>query len=94
VSEKSIEERVETLEKDMDSLRALPAKVDHLGKEVENLASRVSGVESQIVLLRIDGSVPLFWTPVVIIRPAANPPRKPPDFDSSGSSANVDGCRN
>lgn len=54
MGEKSIEERVETLEKDMDSLRALPAKVDHLGKEVENLALRVSGVESQISQLRTD----------------------------------------
>lgn len=54
MSEKSTEERVETLEKDMDSLRTLPAKVDHLGQEVKNLALRVSGVESQIVQLRTD----------------------------------------
>jgi chaperonin cofactor prefoldin len=35
---------------------------------LEDLPERVSAVESQIVQLREDGSVPLLWTPVLIIR--------------------------
>jgi hypothetical protein len=54
VSEKTIGERVETLEKDMDSLRELPAKVDDLGKKVSAVDSRLTTVESQIVLLRTE----------------------------------------
>ena len=51
---KTIEERVETLENDMDPLRQLPAKVDDLGKRVSGVESRLTTVESQIVQLRTD----------------------------------------
>jgi len=49
LSDKTIDERVETLEKEMDSLRELPAQVSDLG-------TTVSGVESQILQLRTDMS--------------------------------------
>lgn len=54
MNEKTIVERVETLENQMELLKELPAKVDQLGKEVGSLTLRVAGVESQIVQLRAD----------------------------------------
>jgi len=48
VSEKTIAERVETLENDMESLRILPAELKDVGGEVKGLAVRVSGVESRL----------------------------------------------
>jgi len=47
VNEKTLEERVETVENDLEALRGLPV-------EVKVLATRVAGVESQIVQLRTE----------------------------------------
>ena len=47
MSERVIKERMETLEKDVESLQSLPA-------EVKVLTLRVAGVESQIVQLRTE----------------------------------------
>ncbi|MBK5298911.1 MAG: hypothetical protein JJE40_17290 [Vicinamibacteria bacterium] len=54
MNEKTIVERVKTLENEMELLKELPAKVDQLGKQVGSLTLRVAGVESQIVQLRAD----------------------------------------
>jgi hypothetical protein len=54
VGEKAIAERVEALEKGMDSLRGLPAKFDDLGTRVSGVESRLTTVESQVVQLRRD----------------------------------------
>ena len=54
VSEKAIVERVETLEKRMDSLRALPAEVKILATKMSAVEMRLTTVESKIVQLRTD----------------------------------------
>jgi hypothetical protein len=54
VSEKSIAERVETLEKSMDLRGTLPAEVKGLATKVLAVESRLTTVESQLVQLRTD----------------------------------------